>query len=114
MPVFQLYMFVGTVAQSSNFFFKFQVFKNLTRCFSEHLWVFWIMNGNQTQLSLKCVFIALLLFLVMKLAHYCKLYDGLCSRGEPILVFSKIQLLLYVFSSQMVEIKQISIIPHDK
>lgn len=65
-------------------------------------------------MSIKCVFIALLLFLVMQLARSCKLYDNLCSRVEPILVFSKIQPLLHLFPPQMVEIKQISIIPHDK
>lgn len=43
-----------------------------------------------------------------------KLGDGLCSRGEPMLLFSKIQLLLCLLPPQMVEIKQISIIPHGK
>lgn len=119
MPFCQLYMFVSLWCSCPvfHFFLKCLVFKNLTRCFSVYLWVFWVMNWNQTQLSeskMCLLYPASLLALYMQQTHSPNLWEVLCCSGEPILVFSKIQLLLHLFSPQMVEIKQISIIPHGK
>ena len=76
-----------------------------------------VMNWNQTQASESNICLHYphsVSALVMPPARSPKLWDGLCGRGEPKLLWHRIQLLLWLLPPQMGEIKHISIIPHGK